>query len=455
MLNVICPGRISPIAKAVQSVLPAADDPEQPTNTSKITNNAVSYSRSESKARVPSIKGDYVINDKQRVSFMYGGSWTPAQPCISAIKGVPCNSWPSDQSTKYYRLNHDYIFTPNLLNHVTIGFNKRFVIENPDNINGLNDDWRKAIQIPGTTRGGKPGKGTEYNTEYFRTPVRVDTDSRQRTTSIKEQVAWLQGKHSVKFGFDYIRNFYRRLDCVGCAGSINFNQTATGNPGVSGRTGGGYAAFLLGVADSSNFSFSGDIAYQMPYYAWYVQDDFKVTRKLTMNIGLRYDLSIPKQEVNFQNSNLNFSLANPAAGGLLGAMEFAGDGTGPERQAAFWGNPEERFRPPLGDCLPAHTQHGDPLWRGHLLPAHARGRQRRQGHSRLCRLVLLAGRISQHRHLLPAEGWFQHVPEPDRGQQAADDRPDHPALRSPLLLLRGGRAGRRTSPTGSSASSEG
>ncbi len=210
VLNVICPGRISPIAKAVQSVLPAANDPDQPTDTSKITNNAVSYSSSESRARVPSIKGDYVISDKQRVSFMHGRSWSPAQPCISAIKGVPCNSWPSDQSTKYYRLNHDYILTPNLLNHVTIGFNTRFVIENPDNINGLNDDWRKAIQIPGTTRGGKPGKGTEYNTEYFRTPVRVDTDSRQRTTSIKEQVAWLQGKHSVKFGFDYIRNFYRR-----------------------------------------------------------------------------------------------------------------------------------------------------------------------------------------------------------------------------------------------------
>ena len=348
VLNVICPSRISPIAKAVQSVLPAADDPDQPTDTSKITNNAVSWSRSESKARVPSIKGDYVISDKQRVSFMHGRSWTPAMPCISAIKGVPCNSWPSDQSTKYYRLNHDYIFTPNPLNHVTIGFNKRFVIENPDNINGLNDDWRKAIQIPGTLRGGKPGKGTEYNTEYFRTPVRVDTDSRQRTTSIKEQVAWLQGKHSVKFGFDYMRNFYRRLDCVGCAGSINFNQPATGNPGVSGRTGGGYAAFLLGVADSSNFSFSGDIAYQMPYYAWYVQDDFKVTRKLTMNIGLRYDLSIPKQEVNFQNSNLNFSLANPAAGGLLGAMEFAGTGPGRSGKKRFGETRKNGFGPRLG-----------------------------------------------------------------------------------------------------------
>ena len=348
VLNVMCPDRISPIAKAVQSVLPAANDAEQPTDISKITNNAVSYSSSQSRARVPSIKGDYVISERQRVSFMHGRSWSPAQPCISAIKGVPCNGWPSDQSTKYYRLNHDYIITPNLLNHITLGFNTRFVIENPDNINNLDDDWRKAIQIPGTTRGGKPGKGTEYNTEYFRTPVRVDTDSRQRTTSIKEQVAWLHGKHSVKFGFEYIRNYYRRIDCVGCAGSVNFNQTATGNPGVSGRTGGGYAAFLLGVADASNFSFGGDIAYKMPYYAGYIQDDFKVTRKLTVNIGLRYDLSIPKQETNYQNSNLNLSLANPAAGGLPGAMEFAGTGTGRSGKERFGETRKNGFGPRLG-----------------------------------------------------------------------------------------------------------
>ena len=87
--NVICPNRIDPIAKAVQSLLPAPDDPEQPLIGTGYTNNAISYARSKSLAYVPSIKFDYVFNAKHRVSLLDGRYVSVAQPCISAIKGVP------------------------------------------------------------------------------------------------------------------------------------------------------------------------------------------------------------------------------------------------------------------------------------------------------------------------------------------------------------------------------
>ena len=86
----------------------------------------------------------------------------------------------------------------------------------------------------------------------------------------------------------------------------------------------------------------------MPYYAWYIQDDFKVSRKLTLNIGLRYELSVPKQERNQQNSNFSLSLANPAAGGLLGAMEFAGSGTGRSGKERFGETRKNGLGPRLG-----------------------------------------------------------------------------------------------------------
>ena len=97
---------------------------------------------------------------------------------------------------------------------------------------------------------------------------------------------------------EYLRSIYRRLDCVACAGQVSFSQSATQNPGVASRNGSGYAAFILGLASVSNFNYSADIAFQWPYYAAYIQDDYKVTKKLTINIGLRYDLNIPKQERN-------------------------------------------------------------------------------------------------------------------------------------------------------------
>src|SRR5205085_898023 len=148
---------------------------------------------------------------------------------------------------------------------------------------------------------------------------------------LKEQMTWLKGKHSVKFGFDYLRSVYRRADCVGCAGQVSFSQAATQNPSVSGRNGSGYAAFLLGLAGVSNFNYSADIAFRWPYYGWYIQDDYKISSKLTINIGLRYDLNIPKEERNLHNSNLNLGIPNPAAGGYPGAMQFAGLNGAPSR----------------------------------------------------------------------------------------------------------------------------
>ena len=264
-------------------------------------------------------------------AFWIAGTCSPAQPCISAIKGVPCNSWPSTGRTWYYRFNYDRIISPTLLSHLTVGLNRRAIIENPDNINNVPEDWRKAIQVPGTIIGGAPGLSTEYDTEFVNYSTRVHTDSHNRTTDLKEQMTWLKGKHSVKFGFEYLRSIYRRADCVGCAGQVSFSQAATQNPSVSGRNGSGYAAFLLGLAGVSNFNYSADIAFQWPYYGAYIQDDYKVSSKLTINIGLRYDLNIPKEERNHHNSNLNLGIPNSAAGGYPGAMQFAGINGAPNR----------------------------------------------------------------------------------------------------------------------------
>ncbi|HJZ98446.1 MAG TPA: hypothetical protein VKE70_18175, partial [Candidatus Solibacter sp.] len=301
--------------------------PDDPT---KIVNNYRSRSYSTGRTALPSIKLDYVFNEKHRVSYLYSHFYSPATPSINNFEGVPGTGFPSDVLTEYHRFNDDYVIRPNLLNHFTIGYNHRRIIEAPGYVSKAPADWARATYIPGTVTPLAPGTSSVYSAGGVQWGNSVFTDSRQRTTSFKEQVAWLKSKHNFKFGMEYLKGIYRRLDYNGAYGTVSFSAAGTGNPNVA-NSGSDWASFLLGVASGGGFRYPDDTAFYWPYYAWYVQDDFKVSKKLTLNIGLRYEIPVPKEERHHHNSNFCPTCPNAAAGGIPGAMLYAGVDGAPER----------------------------------------------------------------------------------------------------------------------------
>ncbi len=338
VLDVICPDRIDPTAKLLMSLLPRPDDP------TKIVNNYRSRSYSQSRNNLPSVKLDYIFNDKHRVSYLYSHYFSPAFPSINNLEGLPGTGFPSEVLIEYHRLNDDYVIRPNLLNHITIGYNHRRIIEAPGYVSKFPAELAKATYIPGTVTPLAPGTSSTYSTSLATWGNSVFTDSRQRTTDIKEQVAWLKGRHSVKFGMEYLKGIYRRLDYNGAFGTVNFSDAGTGNPNVA-NSGSNWASFLLGVASGGGFRFPSDTAFYWPYYAWFAQDDIKVSRRLTVNIGLRYEIPIPKEERHHHNSNFCPACPNAAAGGLPGAMVIAGVNGAPNR---FGETRMNAFGPRLG-----------------------------------------------------------------------------------------------------------
>ena len=153
---------------------------------------------------------------------------------------------------------------------------------------------------------------------------------------VSDDLTWVKSKHTWKFGFIVQQDHYDGYGWHTAAGTYNFNRGATagflanGNLDATGATGNAFASFLLGEVQSSEITTNRYVSDRWRYYSGYAQDDWRISDKLTLNYGVRYEYTPPTWEGYFPDgySNFNPNLPNPAAGGHLGASEFAGEGPG-------------------------------------------------------------------------------------------------------------------------------
>ncbi len=323
VLNVICPSRINPIASYILKYVPQPDNPNQIFNNTLGVSNGT-RTPGENQA-VYALKGDYIVNDKLRFNGLFSRQYFNSYPLLGPVPGQLGEGFQEFGTTKWVRFNADYVARPNLLNHFTFGYNQRDLGEQGNQ--RVDDAYRQTTLATGASADKAPNY-TVYQTEFGNYSSNVSTRSPGRTFNISDQVGWLKGRHNFKIGMEWASVSYARLDCNNCVGTIGFSNSSTGNPSVSGTTGINYASFLLGLGSSASFNYSANIDMIFNYFAWYIQDDFKVNRKLTLNLGLRYDLPFARYEADNQLSNFNPSIPNAGAGGRLGALEFAGDGPG-------------------------------------------------------------------------------------------------------------------------------
>ena len=218
----------SPVAQKINSFLPS------PTGQG-LYNNILSVARNGTDQTIPSIKGDYIFSDKNRISGLFSRLDFGVPDPLGPIPGVTTNTFAVAGIKKYLRLNHDYIFTPRLLNHMTFGWNKQDINEiAPDYMSSAD---KQFIRLKGVT--GDDFSNSVYNIGdgYPTLFSNTHTASPSRTINFNEQLAWIKGSHSLKFGYSMMRNYYQRNDCLECNGSVAFNPILTGLPGAPGQTG--------------------------------------------------------------------------------------------------------------------------------------------------------------------------------------------------------------------------
>ena len=119
----------------------------------------------------------------------------------------------------------------------------------------------------------------------------------QNTWQLSDTVSWTRGAHTLSFGFSVIKSF-RLFSVDRTSGSLSFTGAYTNSPASPAGTGAGFADFLLGLPVSAAKSMFPEGAPYVRYgeYGGFAQDQWRATRRLTLNVGLRYDLFTPVSE---------------------------------------------------------------------------------------------------------------------------------------------------------------
>ncbi len=279
-----------------------------------------------------SIKGDHVFNQKHRISGYYGNdrehqTYGPDGP--PTLPGLYSNYNDLIQYSDVVRFNWTWTLAPNKINYFYAGGNNwRQDHKPPQEYIG---NWQSKFclgNVPNCNENlvnlFSGGTGDNYSTWGGQ----ADNGSENTVYAYNDDFTWIHGKHTFKFGGMYQLNHYNGLGRQCEAGCVGFSYQETGVPGGSNPNAGGnaFASFLLGYADSGQIDTPRFIGQQFYYFAGYFQDDFKISPKLTMNLGLRWDSNLPPTGLNNRWTDFGPTTPNPV--GVLGAVLFSGNCSG-------------------------------------------------------------------------------------------------------------------------------
>jgi hypothetical protein len=299
-----------------------------------------------------SIKGDHVFSPKDRISGYYGydrEATVPGPEGPATLPGLYTSYNDLHQNSDVLRFSWDHTFSPSIFNHFFAGGNNWRQDHNPPQ--ELIGNWKNKVCLPNSPDCNQNLILFTFGNNYGEWGGYANNGSENTIYSYNNDTSWIHGKHSFKFGGMYQLGHYNGHGRQCISGCVGFDFPETGRGGdtnFSTAGGNAFASMLLGWADSGSLDTIRFIGQQWPYFAGYFQDDWKVTQKLVLNIGVRWETTLPPTGLNDRWSDFSPTTPNPAAGGILGALIYAGSGTGRQGSRTLADSYFKAFGPHLG-----------------------------------------------------------------------------------------------------------
>jgi len=342
--NQIPLNRFDPSAIKLLSLIPR---PEGPT-AANLVNNFNRPFDTDRRTPIPALKIDHSLSSKMKVSYYWSTTETAVQYCtplcgsdglpdpITATRGTFIESHTQ-------RVNFDYTLTPTILLHLGAGYAHN---DFKDNAPVTNFDLQGVLGIAGAPAGPKEGArfpifqamlgSNSQGGMNTMGPAAGQVRAVEGKPTFNASVSWVKGNHTYKFGSEGRLEGFYDYTFTGTTGNFTIGADQTGNPyfsdaGVNiagGAVGFPFASMLLGRVTSYNLTALSALRGGRKYISGFAQDTWKVTRKLTLDYGLRYDFSTYSREQYGRAPGFSATTPNPTAGGHPGASIFEGYGPG-------------------------------------------------------------------------------------------------------------------------------
>jgi hypothetical protein len=336
--NTIPVGQFDPVAVKILALVP---QPQGALASQAGSNYLAPYVGSR-RSYIPSIKVDHNLGAKLHAAFYFQKTSTSTPRTGTGADDLPNNitvSGTSGNAARTYRLNLDHTVTPRLLLHYTFGWNDSDFLLGPEDFVNI----QQTLGLPGAispgrglpliatgvssnaAEGGMGNLGPQYDQHFW-----------ERRPSFVTSATYVRGAHTLKAGFEIRQMKYPNFNFTYTAGQYTFGTTTsvgnasnwTTQPSLNGTTvssgfaGFGFASFLLGGAQAIAINAPINLMTENYQSAVFLQDSWKVNRKLTLDYGLRWDYGTYQKEQFGRYGDFSALAPNPSAGGRLGALIY-------------------------------------------------------------------------------------------------------------------------------------